>query len=122
MRQRLLNLTLKNKHLSFRHNERARGYVRIVDELPNVVFQCLSAQQMCFEPLPPITTDLEVEDTPKFKMALEEARLIDEVYQAELASNETQNDLETGRRIERSLKDRVREQLGMLRDRAARFP
>ena len=38
LRDRLLDLSNRNRLLSFKHSERSRTHIRIIDELPDVLF------------------------------------------------------------------------------------
>jgi very-short-patch-repair endonuclease len=117
LRSRLLNLTLSNKLLSFAHSDRSRGFVRVVDELPDVLFKKLSDGQMSFIPLPPLEAELPDEQTDEFRRAVDAARLSDDVYRIDLAAleeeGETDDAGEHAEAIERALKDRVRHALSL---------
>lgn len=53
-RQGLLDLTNRNRLLNFKHGERSRRYVRVVDELPAFLFEkLLSARSFRFKPIEP---------------------------------------------------------------------
>jgi very-short-patch-repair endonuclease len=116
LRSRLLNLTLSNKLLNFTHADRSRGFVRVVDELPDVLFGKLDGA-MRFKPLPALEDDPPDEQTDAFRMAVDAARVSDEPYRAELAAleekGETDDAGEQAEAIERRLKDRVRAAMSM---------
>ncbi len=115
LRGRLLDLTGRNKLLSLRHTERSRGYVRIIDELPDVLFERLSKNgTMTFQALPPIEDEPPDEKTAPFKEALAEARLTDEAYLAAIENLDPEKaNTDEEEQIERDLKDRVRADIGL---------
>jgi len=52
-RQKLLDLSSRNPLISFRHSERSRSHIRVIDEGPEALFSRLSmSRQMTFTPLP----------------------------------------------------------------------
>jgi len=89
--------------------------VRIIDELPDVLFERLSKNgMMTFRPLPPIEDEPPDEKTDSFKEALSEARLTDEAYLKALEDLDPQKaNTDEEDQIERALKDRVRTDLGL---------
>ncbi len=115
LRPKLLELSTKNPLLSMKFSGRSISYIRVVDELPDVLAERLSNGKMRIQPLPPLVQSLQDEETEEFQTALAEAVLNDISYQEELdelalsAENEPQKRSE----IERRLKNRVREQLGL---------
>ena len=70
---------------------------------------------MRFVPLPPLEEDPKDEQTRQFQGAIANARLTDETYLAAVDEIDpySEKSLEQNRQLERELKDRVREQLGM---------
>jgi transcription elongation GreA/GreB family factor/very-short-patch-repair endonuclease len=95
---------------------RSNSHLRAVDELPDVLFFKLNNEQpMVLIPLPAIEEDPRDEKSDIFRETLINARLIDQDYNAEMESIDKDSDgyLEQSRRIERSLKDKVRIQLGL---------
>ncbi len=42
LRKKLLDLTNRNRLLSFKHSDRARTHVRVIDELPDILYEKLS--------------------------------------------------------------------------------
>src|SRR5690606_36089357 len=81
LRTRLLDLTRRNNLLNFRHSERARHHVRVIDELPDFLFEELrDAKVLKFNPLPEIDDELKDENTEDFRLRFEAAILTDEDY------------------------------------------
>ncbi|MBZ0255333.1 DUF4011 domain-containing protein, partial [bacterium] len=87
LRPRLLDLTKRNPLLSTKLSPRSNSYVRVVDELPDVLAYRLGKQQsMRFDPLPPLESDPVDENTADFRRAFLEAQRTDEEYHDQLAS------------------------------------
>ncbi len=116
LRPKLLDLTRKNPLISTKLTPRSNSYVRVVDELPDVLsFELSNQKSMRFVALPPLDLDPKDELRPDFRVALAEARRTDEIYLTAIKEIESGTDdaQETVRRLERELKDRVRESLSM---------
>lgn len=114
LRDKLIDITKRNSLISYKHNERAASFVRVVDESPDILFQKLRQGQMLFEPLPDSDEEPEDEKTQEFKLCLERARLSDEQYLACLGKiGETEQDQWDLLDVERSLRTRVRSALGL---------
>jgi len=115
LRRKLLDLSNRNRLISFKHSDRARTHIRVVDELPDVLFARLSnGQRMRFKPLPEPEHEPADEDTEEFLIELEAARATDEIYKQEIQDlSEEDTSSDTAWRIERALRNRVREKLGM---------
>jgi len=115
LRARLLDLSNRNRLISFKHSDRARTHIRVVDELPDVLFSRLSnGKRMRFKSLPEPETEPQDEDSEEFLLELEAARATDELYKQEIeALGEDEMSSAKARDIERALRDRVREKLGM---------
>ena len=109
LRQKLLNLTLRNKLLNFRHNERTKGFVRIVDELPNTLYKQLCEGWMQLLPLPDMPRE---EDSPEFTRALEELRLTDADYRAQIDQQSDDNP-DSADKLELLLRQKTRVKLGL---------
>lgn len=64
LRLRLLDLTARNPLIRVRLSHASNSYVRVVDELPDVLFFRLSeSRAMVFAPLPPLEEDPPDEQT-----------------------------------------------------------
>jgi hypothetical protein len=115
LRPKLLELSTKNPLLSTKFSGRGMSYIRVVDELPDILAERLSNGKMRLQPLPPLDQELKDEQTQEFQNALAEAVLNDLDYQTELEelALATENEPQKQTEIERQLKDRVREQLGL---------
>jgi hypothetical protein len=116
LRPKLLDLSRRNPLIATKLGARSGSHVRVVDELPDILFFKLNnGQQMEIVPLPPIEEDPRDERTIEFRSALANARLTDEQYLNAMKSvqPESEDYLDTTRQIERALKDRVRSSLGL---------
>ena len=116
LRPKLLDLSRRNPLIAAKLGTRSGSQVRVVDELPDVLFFKLNnRQQMEIVPLPPIEEDPRDESTDEFRSALANARLTDEEYlvAVQAVQQELEDYLDTTRQIERALKDRIRIALGL---------
>ena len=116
LRPKLLDLSRRNPLISTKLSPRSNSHIRVVDELPDVLFYNLcNSQEMRIIPLPSLDDDPKDELTEKFREALVNARLTDELYQQESESIDrgAEDYLDKSRRAERALKDRVRAALGL---------
>jgi len=115
LRQRLLDLTNRNRLLNYVFTDRARGQVRVIDELPDQLYARLQAGQgMWFRSLRDPSGESADEKSDEFVAACDVARLQDDAYL--LALQEIgEEDPENPKflRLERELKDRVRIRLGL---------
>jgi transcription elongation GreA/GreB family factor len=117
LRPKLLDLSRRNPLIATKLGPRSNSHIRVVDELPDILFFRLNnAQEMNLVALPPIDEDPRDELSSAFRNALINARLTDEAYLASMEAVDRDADdyLDKTRRIERELKDRVRELLGLV--------
>ena len=117
LRPKLLDLTRRNPLISTKFSPRSNSYIRVVDELPDVLwFRLDNEQKMRFLPLPRLEEDPRDEQTTEFQDALANARLTDEAYLVAMDEIDPygENALEQNQRLERELRDRVRELLELL--------
>ena len=71
-RERLLNLTTRNRLLNSNFQARTINMFRVIDELPDALYQALVAgKKMYFSPLPPLEEDPRDEKTKSFLEQLE---------------------------------------------------
>lgn len=116
LRPRLLDLTKRNPLVSTKLSPRFNSYVRVVDELPDVLAYNLGKQQsMRFDPLPPLEADPADENTAVFRGAFGEAQRTDQDYIDKVQSlRPGDRDAEEKiRQLDRALKDAVRAELAM---------
>lgn len=113
LRIRLLDLRNGNKLLNYKHAERSKTQVRIVDEQPNFLHECLiSGRSLSFRSLPEPDNELPDEKDDTFLMALEEARQLDEAW---VVLGQEEEDIGSDRaiKLDRQIRDRVRAKLGL---------
>ena len=80
-REKLLDISNRNNLINLNFNPRSNKVLRIIDEIPNSVFQKLNNNsKLKLVPLPPSSDDPKDEKTPEFKKVLEEEKLINENY------------------------------------------
>jgi hypothetical protein len=111
LRPKLLDLSRRNPLIATKLGPRSNSHVRVVDELPDILFYKLNnGQEMRLVPLPAIDDDPRDEQARPFREALINARLTDQQYLSEIESVDRDADdyIDRTRQIERSLKDRVR--------------
>src|ERR1017187_5750058 len=113
-RQKLLDLSSRNPLISFRHSERSRSHIRVIDEIPEALFSRLSmSRQMTFDPLPYPDLVPPDEKLPMIERAIQNARHTDELYKEKLAEfGPNPSDRQT-QKADRELRNRVRVQLGL---------
>jgi len=114
LRARLLDLSLANRLLSFKHSEKSRTHIRIIDEVPEILFDKLeNGNKLTFAWIDAPDPDLADEQTPEFRFALARKKESDATYleqKRKLGRRASSRQLE---RIERELRDRLRRELGL---------
>ena len=113
MRERLLDLTGRNPLLNTKFSDRSHSHIRVVDEVPKVLFNKLKNGYMVLKALPPIDQQLPDESTEIFKDTLLNFKTTDEDYLSALASVDylDEKSEEQVLKIERGLIDKVRKHL-----------
>ena len=118
LREKILvgSTTNRNKLINFKHQDKKRDQVRIVDEIIDHIYLGLSeGKNFIFKPLPEEEKDPKDEQTQEFIDAFEIAKRDDDVFKkqveelGELYDGGNKESLQ----IERDLKDRVRKLLGL---------
>lgn len=116
LRQRLLDLSNRNRLINFKHTSRGGRQIRIVGEwLPKLYSIIDGDKAVEFVPLPPLPDTPEDEQKPEFVSALEEALLTDKAYlrAVEKVDEEFDDKAEFAiSKAERALRDRLRKKLG----------
>jgi len=108
--------TNQNKLINFKHSDRGRAYVRIVDELPDNVFEDLvSGKTYIFKSLPEPDFEPKDEKTREFKMEFQRAQKEDEAYlkKIEKMGDDYDGVSKESLELDRELKDRIRDKLKM---------
>lgn len=117
LRTKLLDLTTRNPLLSFKHSGRAIRFVRIIDEVPNVLFERLEREDreatFRFRSLGAASDVPRDEDTATFRRALDAAKLEDRDYIDGEKALTDQDGEKALLRLEHALRVRVRERLGL---------
>ena len=114
-RKQLLGMTLRNTLLNCPHGPRVQAQVRVVDELPDVVFERLEVGgDFIFLPLPEPREQPDDEDTDEFLEALASHKSESATYAAAIEQVSTKRSGTGGlASIEREARDLVRLRLGM---------
>ncbi|ANT62760.1 helicase [Salipiger sp. CCB-MM3] len=125
LRVRLLDSSRRNPLIQIPFRQNSSTLIRFVDELPDVLARRLAAQSaMRLVPLPSIDKPLPDEATDEFLEMVEIARVSDELYLEALAELDpahpdyAQKELD----LERAMKDRVRDELGLPERQTAENP
>jgi very-short-patch-repair endonuclease len=114
LRQKLLDVSLRNPLISFKHAGRSARHVRVIDELPDQLFEKLNGEgAMTFRSLGVEETIPQDEKTIPFQRALDAAKLNDPEYLAALRELGEEPGEKALQRLETELRVRLRERLGM---------
>lgn len=115
-RAKLIDLSLNNGMLNYKHSETSTRHVRLVDEKLEFLAAALThARSLEIVPVPPVSLVPPDEDTDDFRAALKTAKTNDPEW---LAAEDARRATGGRRRfkdkaVERALRDRVRLRLGM---------
>jgi hypothetical protein len=115
LRTRLLDLTTRNPLISFRHSSRSRRHIRVIDELPDILYTRLDAEPPSALRFKSLGDEPDIPDDEKtilFRRALDAAKLEDPEYIQKINESGDPGDKVLDR-LERELRDRLRVQLGM---------
>jgi very-short-patch-repair endonuclease len=114
--EKLIDLSMRNSMLNFRHSEISARHVRIADEQIGLLVEALeSGRALDLTPVPPVEQVPRDEDTEEFRSALKVAKEVDpEWLVAEDARRAAGNKRRSrDKAAERALRDRVRIQLNL---------
>ena len=111
LRERLLDLTARNRMINSKFSAYGKKHFRIIDEIPQQVYEKLSSSSMTFQPLPPLEDEPKDEKKKIFKEKLSLAIHTDQEY---IDGLEKIVDLEEEKNLLRSLKNRAREDLSLI--------
>tara|TARA_Y100000768_G_scaffold346225_1_gene293630 strand:+ start:2310 stop:7259 length:4950 start_codon:yes stop_codon:yes gene_type:complete len=123
-KERLLDLTGRNRMIHSNFQAKTRLHFRFIDELPNQLYEKLSSSQMHFQALPDPDEIPKDENNSTFKRELEVAMLSDEEYLKEIneiEANESDDLNQLSEEALRKLKNRVREKLNLVQLEQERF-
>lgn len=114
LRAKLLDLSMANRLLNFRHSEKSRTHIRIIDEIPEALFAKLEdAKNLQFAWIDDPDFEPADERTPEFREALTGAKGRDETYldqKQKLRHGGTKRQIA---KLDRALRDRIRLSLGL---------
>jgi len=117
LRERLLDLSLRNPMLNFQHRATSKRQLQIIDTVLEQVYQKLVAEDLSLElvPLPDLDVVPADERSEEFIAALAHAKASDLEYLTKLKALEStgRDDEFASAEAERELRDRLREQLGL---------
>lgn len=113
MRKRLLDTSLRNSLLNFKHSENSQKHIRLIDELPDIVYEkLLNGKSLQFKPLPFKQWEPEDEKTEEFQARFKSLSETDEDYlKAIEEASEKDQPYEFVGIAERKLKDKIRKEL-----------
>jgi very-short-patch-repair endonuclease/nuclear transport factor 2 (NTF2) superfamily protein len=113
-RSKLLDLSSRNPLINFRHSERSRSHIRIVDEIPEKLYAKLAAgRQLSFTPLSDPELTPRDESLPFFVSALHRAMATDEAYRKSIAELGRDPSDRQKHKVERELRNRIRNEIGL---------
>ena len=113
-RVKLLDTSRRNSLISFKHSERSRTHIRVIDELPDFLYgEFLNGKKLTFLALPEKDQIPPDEQTPKFMRHLEQAKLTDEKYIEAIDSVDEgeEGELDKVQQIECELRNKIRKEL-----------
>jgi len=117
LRERILDLSLRNPMLSYKHRASSKRQLQIVDAVPEEVYHKLVGEGVSLEiwPLPDLEDIPSDERTEEFISALEHAKASDIEYLTRLQglANSGRDDEFAVAEAERELRDRLRKELSL---------
>jgi very-short-patch-repair endonuclease len=116
LRERLLDMSLRNPLLSYKHRPSSKKQLQIVDEVPQAIYELLTGgASLEVLALPEPADAPQDEQTEDFVAALAHAKASDLEHLTKIEALESQgrdDEIELGK-AERDLRDKVRTQLGL---------
>lgn len=114
LRAKLLDISKRNSLISFKHRERSRKQLRIVDIAPDIAFKMLEDEKpILIEPLPLPNSEPIDEQTSEFLAALEDGKANDAEYLVGMKNLGEDPPSKPALQLEIALRDRLRSRLGM---------
>jgi very-short-patch-repair endonuclease len=113
-RTKLLDLTSRNPLISFKHSERSRSHIRVIEEIPERLFNKLvSGKDLSFKPLPDPELTPRSEEASIFENLLRRTKSEDRAYTEALSELGPNASTRQKQRLEREIRNRVRAKLGL---------
>jgi very-short-patch-repair endonuclease len=113
-RTKLLDLTSRNPLISFRHSERSRSHIRVIEEIPEKLFiKLVAGKDLSFKPLPDPELTPRSEEASIFLDLLRRTKSEDRAYMEALSELGPNASARQKQRIEREIRNRVRAKLGL---------
>jgi very-short-patch-repair endonuclease len=114
LRSKLLDLSMANRLLNFKHSEKSKTHVRIIDAIPEVLFDIMDLHKsLQFAWIDESDIDPADEQTVTFREALAQAKQSDETYVQQKEKLRPRSTRRQAAKIDRALKDRVRDSVGL---------
>ena len=114
LKKKLLDLSKVNRLINFKHSDRSKNHIRIIDEIPELLFSKLDdAKKLRFNWIDEPEYEAAEEATAEFRSALTAARQSDQTYIEAKARLGIRPPKRLIQKIDRELRDRVRTSLGM---------
>lgn len=108
----LLDVSRRNRMINTNFNQKGKQFFRIIDEVPQKVYEKLITGKMNFKPLRPFNDEnRQDESTPEFLDNLNQKKLLDEEYLSSMENANGDSNLEL--MADLALRDRLREEMGM---------
>jgi hypothetical protein len=114
LRSKLLDLSMSNRLLNFKHSEKSKTHIRIIDEIPEVLFDKLEQRKsLQFVWIEDPDVEPPDEQTIAFREAFAEAKETDSAYLEQRQKFRQRGTRRQIAKVDRALKDRVRTSLGL---------
>ena len=114
LRSKLLDLSMSNRLLNFKHSEKSKTHIRIIDEISEVLFDKLEQRKsLQFDWIEDPDVEPADEQTIAFREAFAEAKETDSAYLEQRQKFRQRGTRRQIAKVDRALKDRVRTSLGL---------
>jgi very-short-patch-repair endonuclease len=113
-RTKLLDLTSRNPLINFKHSERSRSHIRVIEEIPERLFiKLVAGKDLSFKPLPDPDLTPQSEEASIFVNLFRKAKSEDRAYREALSELGPNPSARQKQRLEREIRNRVRAKLGL---------
>ena len=117
LRERLLDLSLRNRMLNYRMSEKSKSQLRIVEEIPERVYKRLVHEErgLRIQPLPEPPSVGKEEKTEEFLAELAHRKVSDPEYIEQTSGLDSDDPAHEAKfeQAEAALRDRIRKDLGL---------